>query len=66
MQVCDHPALLSDRAAQGIISGASRARRQAAARLGGGGLSGSDAEEIEDSSEEEVLESEEGEWESGR
>lgn len=64
-QVCDHPALLSERAAQGIISGASRARRQAAARLGGNSLSGSDVEEIEDSSEEEILESEEGEWESG-
>ncbi len=65
MQVCDHPALLSDRAAQGIISGASRARRQAAAHLGGGSLSGSDVEDIEDSSEEEILGSEEDEWESG-
>ncbi|KAL4427704.1 hypothetical protein ABPG75_001793 [Micractinium tetrahymenae] len=63
-KVCDHPVLLSERGAKGIISGASRARRQAAARLGGGGLSDSDVEEIEDSSEEEVLESEEGEWES--
>ncbi|KAL4444622.1 hypothetical protein ABPG77_002439 [Micractinium sp. CCAP 211/92] len=63
-KVCDHPALLSVRAAQGIISGASRARRQAAARLGGNSLSGSDVEEIEDSSEEEILESEEEEWES--
>jgi SNF2 family DNA or RNA helicase len=66
-KVCDHPALLSERAAHGIVSGASRARRQAAARLGGGGSgSSSDVEEIEGSSEEEGDSSEEeGDWESG-
>ena len=64
-KVCDHPALLSERAAHGIVSGASRARRQAAARLGGGGSgSSSDVEEIEGSSEEEDSE-DEGVWESG-
>lgn len=63
MQVCDHPALLSERAAHGIVSGVNRARRQAAARQAGGS---SDVEVIEDSSEGEELEdSEEGEWESG-
>ena len=63
MQVCDHPALLSERAAHGIVSGVNRARRQAAARQAGGS---SDVEIIEDSSEGEALEdSEEGEWESG-
>ena len=62
-QVCDHPALLSERAAHGIVSGVSRARRQAAARQAGGS---SDVELIEDSSEaEELADSEEGEWESG-
>ncbi len=63
LQVCDHPALLSERAAHGIVSGVNRARRQAAARQAGGS---SDVEIIEDSSEGEELEdSEEGEWESG-
>lgn len=62
-QVCDHPALLSDRAAHNIVSGVNRARRQAAAALGGGD-DGSEAEEIDGSSDEE--EEEEEEWESGR
>ncbi len=66
-QVCDHPALLSERAANAIVSGASRARRVAAARLGGGGDGDSDVEAIEDSSEEELEleDSEEEEWETG-
>jgi hypothetical protein len=62
-QVCDHPALLSDRAAHNIVSGVNRARRQAAAALGGGDDGSSEAEEIDGSSDDEE---EEEEWESGR
>ena len=47
-KVCDHPALLSERAQQGIISGARRAARRG---LGGGGGSGSSEEEAEYDSE---------------
>ncbi|KAI3429485.1 hypothetical protein D9Q98_005576 [Chlorella vulgaris] len=60
-KVCDHPALLSDRAAHNIVSGVDRARRQAAAALGGGDDGSSEAEEIDGSSDDE----EEEEWKSG-
>ena len=64
-KVCDHPALLSERAAHGIVSGVSRARRQAAARLGGGSFSGEGEEEGSSSDVDEIEGSSEEEWESG-